>query len=81
MVAYPAKLDFDVSGMVMLTMPDVPELVVVARRECDALSRAPAILDSILSGYSCEDRPMPAPSRITGAPMVTPRRFCLADAD
>ena len=64
--------------MVMLTLPDVPELVVVARRAREALRKAPAILDAILSGYQCEHRPLPRPSRIGGAPLVTPRRDWMA---
>lgn len=64
--------------MVMLTLPDVPELVVVARRAREALRKAPAILDTILSGYQCEHRPLPRPSRIGGAPLVTPRRDWMA---
>ena len=77
MVAYPAKLE-EGEGMVMLTLPDVPELVVVARRAREALARAPSILDTILSGYRCERRPLPRPSRIGGAPLVTPKRDWMA---
>lgn len=78
MVAYPARLERGGEGMVMLTLPDVPELVVVARRAHEALRKAPAILDTILSGYACEHRPLPRPSRIGGAPLVTPRRDWMA---
>jgi hypothetical protein len=51
MLAYPARVDTEGDGMVMLTLPDVPELVVVARRAREALAKAPAVLDSILAGY------------------------------
>ena len=78
MVAYPARLEQGGEGMVMLTLPDVPELVVVARQARDALRKAPAILDTILSGYRCEHRPLPRPSLIGGAPLVTPRRDWMA---
>lgn len=64
--------------MVMLTLPDVPELVVIARREREALRRAPAVLHNILSGYRGERRPLPRASRISGAPLVSPRRDCMA---
>ena len=77
MVAYPARLA-EGEGMVMLTLPDVPELVVVARRRREALARAPAVLDTILAGYRCEHRPLPRPSRIGGAPTVAPRRDWMA---
>jgi hypothetical protein len=73
MTAYPAKLAQG-EGMVMLTLPDVPELVIVAGRGREALRRAPALLDTILSGYRSEQRPLPRPSRIGGAPMIAPRR-------
>jgi hypothetical protein len=73
MVAYPAKLARRGENRVMLTLPDVPELVVVADGEKEALDRAPALLDSILSGYQCEHRPMPEPSRIGGAPLIEPK--------
>ena len=73
MVAYPAKLARRGENKVMLTLPDVPELVVVADGEEEALDRAPALLDTILSGYECEQRPMPEPSRIGGAPLIEPK--------
>ena len=73
MVAYPAKLDHEGEGKVMLTLPDVPELVVVADGEEEALARAPELLDTILNGYECERRPKPKPSRIGGAPLIEPK--------
>jgi antitoxin HicB len=74
MVAYPAKLEHEGEDKVVLTLPDVPELVVVADGEEEALARAPELLDTILAGYQCEQRPLPRPSRIGGAPMVEPKR-------
>ena len=79
MVAYPARLDAEGENMIVLTLPDVPELVVVAGAEAEALDRAPAILDSILAGYAWENRPLPAPSRIRGAHMVSPKAFRFGD--
>jgi hypothetical protein len=79
MVAYPARVEREGEDMVILTLPDVPELVVVARRPGEALKRAPAVLDSILAGYAWEQRPLPTPSRISGAPRVTPKRFRFED--
>lgn len=78
-VAYPARVEAEGEGMVMLTLPDVPELVVVARRAGEALKKAPALLDTILVGYAWEARPLPRPSRIRGAPMVTRRPYRSAD--
>lgn len=80
MVAYPARLA-EGEDMVMLTMPDIPELVVVARRARDALGQAPAVLNSILAGYAWEERPLPRPSRIAGAPMVSPKPWRFFDAE
>lgn len=73
MVAYPAKLEHEGENRVMLTLPDVPELVVVADREEEALERAPALLDTILAGYQCEHRPLPRPSDIGDAPLIEPK--------
>lgn len=73
MVAYPARVDKEGDGMVMLTLPDVPELVVVAPGAGEALKRAPALLDTILAGYECAHRPLPAASQIGGAPLVEPK--------
>lgn len=77
MTAYPARLE-EGEGMVMLTLPDVPELVVVAERGRDALRKAPALLDTILAAYRSEKRPLPLPSRIGGAPLVAPKRDWMA---
>jgi predicted RNase H-like HicB family nuclease len=49
--------------MVILTLPDVPEAVVVGYSEDDALRRAPAVLDSILQGYVSEGRRLPRSTR------------------
>jgi predicted RNase H-like HicB family nuclease len=79
MIAYPARLEAEGDGMVMLTLPDVPELVVVARRKGEALARARTVLDSILAGYAWQERPLPAPSRIDGAPLVSPQLYRFGD--
>ena len=42
--------------MVMLTLPDVPEVVVVEVGEQAALERAPAVLELVLAGYVLEHR-------------------------
>ena len=81
MTAYPAKVEREGEGMVMLTLPDVPELVVIAPRAGDALARAPALLDTILAGYRHQRRPLPRASRISGAPLVAPKPYRFADAE
>jgi predicted RNase H-like HicB family nuclease len=81
MLAYPARLEAEGEGMVMLTLPDVPELVVIAGGRADALRKAPTVLDNILAGYVWQDRALPEPSRIAGAPMVSPELYRFTEAD
>ena len=75
MLAYPVRLTPGSEGRVMLTLPDVPELVVVAGNEDEAFRKACPLLDTILSGYEQEGRPLPWPSDICGAPTVESRRY------
>ena len=70
MASYPCQLRTQSNRMVILTMPDVPEAVVVGYSEDDALRRAPAVLDSILQGYAAEGRGMPRSSRAWRGPRV-----------
>ena len=50
MVAYPARVERE-GEQVMLTLPDVPELVLVAAKRAEALRRAPGLLYNILDAY------------------------------
>lgn len=75
MLAYPARLTPGSEGRVMLTLPDVPELVIVADTEDEAFRKAPPLLDTILSGYEEEGRPIPWPSDLCGAPRVESHRY------
>ncbi|HEX8642318.1 MAG TPA: hypothetical protein VF702_00220 [Allosphingosinicella sp.] len=75
MLSYPARLSPGEAGRIMLTLPDVPELVIVAASEDEAFAKAPDLLDAILAGYRREYRPFPLPSDICGAPHVASRRF------
>ena len=77
MISYPARFIPEEAGMVMLTLPDVPEVVVLADAEEAALDRAPAVLESVLAGYVLEHRSIPSPSDICGAPLVTTARFSI----
>ena len=65
----------------MLTLPDVPEFVLVTPEPAEALERAPALLYNILDAYRARPKPLPPASRIEGAPLVTPKRDCMALAD
>jgi hypothetical protein len=80
MVAYPAKVEREGDG-VMLTLPDVPEFVLVTPEPAEALKRAPALLYNILDAYRARHKPFPPASRIKDAPLVTPKRDCMALAD
>lgn len=70
MLSYPCRFLKQSNRMVILTMPDVPEAVVVGYSEDDALRRAPAVLDSILRGYASEGRRLPRCSRLWRGPRV-----------
>ena len=75
MPSYPARIIPGEDGLVLVTFPDVPEAVVCADGEEAALERAPEVLDIVLGGYAAEERPIPEPSDICGAPMVSTHRF------
>ena len=70
LASYPCQLRVQSNRMVILTMPDVPEAVVVGYSEADALRRAPAVLDSILQGYAAEGRRLPPCPRSRRGPRV-----------
>lgn len=75
MPTYPAKIIDGEDGLVLVTFPDVPEVVVCGDGARDALQKAPEILDIVLSGYEAEHRPVPQPSSIPEAPQVERRRI------
>jgi len=81
MAAYPATFEAGEEGMVMLTLRDIPEFVLVALAEGEALRRAPGLLYNILDAYRAGDRPEPPASRISGAPLVTAKRDRMALVD
>lgn len=80
MLSYPCRILRQSNRMVVLTVPDVPEAVVVGYSEADALRRAPTILDSILQGYVAEGRRIPRRSKRRGWPRVPVLRKSLANA-
>jgi antitoxin HicB len=73
MPSYPARIRPGEDGLVLVTFPDVPEAVVCAEGEAEALERAGEVLDIVLAGYEAERRPIPRPSQMEGAPRVRPR--------
>lgn len=75
LLRYPIRLIPEADGRVRLTFPDVPEAVVVADGEQEAIDGAPAELERALGGYAAAARPIPAPSDLCGAPLVGTRKF------
>ena len=75
MLAYPITLIPGEKGLVLVTFPDLPEAVTCAEGEDEAIARAGDVLDIILASYRAEGRPIPRPSDIEGAPLVTSERF------
>jgi predicted RNase H-like HicB family nuclease len=75
MPSYPVKIIDGEDGLVLVTFPDVPEVVVCGEGARDALSKAPEILDIVLSGYEAEQRPVPRPSFMPDAPQVARRQI------
>ena len=81
MLSFPVRLAPGEENKVMLTVPDVPEAVVVGASEEEAISSAPSVIESVLAGYVVEGRPIPAPSDICGAPVVTVEKFSVLGID
>ena len=75
MLSYPVRLAPEKEDAVKLTFPDVPEVEVVGPSEEDVFTRANAELEAALAAYVVEGRPIPTPSDICGAPIVTTERF------
>ena len=78
MPRYPARIVPGEEGLVLVTFPDVPEAVVCAGSEEEALTRASEVLALVLQGYRTEHRPLPVPSDICGAPIVEASRVATA---
>ncbi len=81
MLNYPARIRQGEAGLVVMTFPDVPEAVIVARGADEAAARAPSVLETILAGYVVESRPIPAPSDLPDAPIVKVEAFSLTGMD
>jgi len=72
MNSYPVDLTLDDNDTVMVTFPDVPEVVTFGDDETDALARAVDALETALNGYITDRRDIPAPSDAAGRPTVAP---------
>lgn len=67
---YPAEIDQDEAGYYLVTFPDVPEAGTDGRDRAEALAEAADALSAALAGYVHGKRPLPAPSRPAGRPLV-----------
>ena len=79
MLSYPVRLVPEEGGLV--TFHDVPEAVVVAASEDDAIERALPVLETVLSTYVVRGHSIPAPSDVCGAPTITTERFSVLGAE
>ena len=75
MLAYPARLIPADDGLVLVRFPDVPEAAATGRSEGEALDNARPVLAAVLRGYRDDDRPLPWPTDICGAPTVEAAGF------
>jgi predicted RNase H-like HicB family nuclease len=70
MLAYPARLIPADDGFVLVRFPDVPEAAATGGSEDEALENARPVLETVLRGYRRDERLLPRPSDICGAPSV-----------
>ncbi len=80
MLSYPVRLAQTTGGKVRVIFLDVPEAVVEAATEEDALYQAKFALELSLGNYVLHDRPIPTPTELPGAPVVTTDKFSVAAA-
>lgn len=72
MLNYPVTLTPDSNGTYLVGFPDFPEANSVGENTADALANAVDALESVLSMYFDECRPVPLPSpRIAGNAVVS----------
>jgi len=76
-LSYPARIIPTEEGMVLVRLIDVPEAAALGSSEDEALANVQPILEAVLSSYCVDGRPIPAPSEICGAPLVTTENFSL----
>lgn len=71
MFDYPVLLTPD-QGAILATFPDVPEAITFGDNEAEALRHAVDALESALSFYIDDRKPLPEPSVLPGLPTVRP---------
>ena len=78
MLSYPVRLAETGDGKVRAIFLDIPEAVAEAGTELDALFQAKFVLELSLGNYVLHDRPIPIPSDVPDAPLVSTDKFNLA---
>lgn len=71
MFDYPVLLTPD-DDTLLVTFPDIPEALTFGANEAEALRQAVDALESALSFYIDDRRPLPVPSVMDGLPTVRP---------
>lgn len=71
MFDYPVVLTPD-DGTILVTFPDIPEAITFGENESEALKQAVDALETALSFYVNDRRPLPTASVIKGLPTVHP---------
>lgn len=81
MLTYPVRTTPIDDGQFVVRFVDVPEAAAVGLTEAEALSNAQSVLETVLSSYCVDGRPIPAPSHLAGAPTVATEKFSLLGAE
>ena len=69
-LAYPAKLEAQEDGAVLVSFPDIPEALTEGSTRAEALAEAADCLVAALGGYVSDRRDLPRPSPARGRPLV-----------
>lgn len=80
MLTYALRLSGRYDGMVIATIPDVPEAMAIGRDHEEACEQALAALEAALEGYAADGRPIPEPRASGGLTVSTTRFESLAPA-
>ena len=76
MLSYALRLSGRYDGMVIATVPDVPEARAIGRDDEEACEQALGALEAALESYQAEGRPFPEP-RATGSLQVTTTKYVI----
>lgn len=71
MLSYPVEL-FDDEGTVMVTFPDIPGARTYGEDDAEALANAIDALETMIAAMISDREEIPAPSRASGRPLVSP---------